>query len=110
MDIYPTIAELTGSKIPNSVHLEGRSFKNLLLNKPYKSPERPVFWGFNNNAAVRKGTWKLLREKNQYYLYDLSKDPGEVTNVMDGFPAQTKELRLLLDTWEKAKSAIPAKS
>ena len=34
MDIYPTIAELTDSKIPNPVRLEGRSFGNLLLNKP----------------------------------------------------------------------------
>ncbi len=110
MDIYPTLAELTGSKIPNSVRLEGRSFKNLLLNKPAKLPERPVYWGYNNRAAVRKGTWKLVREKDQYYLYDLSKDPGEATNVMDGSPAKAKELRQLLDTWEKAMSAIPAKS
>jgi len=110
MDVFPTIAELTGSKVPNDVQLEGRSFKNVLLNKPHKSSERPVFWGFNNSAAVRKGQWKLVRVNKQSYLYDLSKDPGEVQNVIERFPAEAEQLIRLLVSWEKAKSSVPVKS
>ncbi len=110
MDVYPTISELTGSKVPASVRLEGVSFRNLLLGRKYAQTERPVFWGIKNSAAVRKGKWKLVREKKQNFLYDLNKDPGELQNVISEFPSEAKVLTDLLMQWEKEKSAVPAKS
>lgn len=110
MDILPTLAELTRSKIPAKVRLEGVSFKNSLFGKKGVQAERPVFWGFKNAYAVRKGKWKLIREKNQNFLYDLEKDPGELQNVIELFPAEAKMLIALLKQWEEEKSTIPVKS
>ncbi len=110
MDVFPTVAALTGSEIPASVRLEGRSFKNLLLGEKSALTERAVFWAFKNSAAVREGKWKLVRDNKQYHLYDLKKDPGEVKNILDAFHAEAERLTRLLARWEKEKSAIPAKS
>jgi arylsulfatase A len=110
MDIFPTISELTGSKIPEKVRLEGRSFRNILLNRAYHSTERSVFWSFKNSGAVRKGKWKLVRENQDYYLYDLSQDLGETKSVFKQFPSTAKQLVGLLVQWENKMSAIPAKS
>ena len=110
MDIYPTVAALTDSKIPKGVRLEGVSFKDLILDKTFKPTDRPVFWAFNKFAAVRKGKWKLIREDKQFLLYDLSKDPGEDQDVIGEFPAEAKRLTEILARWEKEKSAVPKKS
>ncbi len=110
MDIYPTVAEITSSKIPTQVKLEGKSFKNLLFNKKFKPTERAVFWQFNHAAAIRKDSWKLVRENKQYYLFDLSKDPAENQNVLNNFPVEAKQLKEQLSEWEKEKSMIPKKS
>ena len=110
MDIYPTVAALTDSKIPKGVRLEGVSFKDLILDKTFKPTDRPVFWAFDKFAAVRKGKWKLIRENKQFLLYDLSKDPGETQSVLAEFPAEAKRLTEILARWEKEKSAVPKKS
>jgi arylsulfatase A len=110
MDVLPTISELTGSKIPGQVRLEGVSFKNTLFGKRSVRTERPVFWSFKNSAAVRNGNWKLVRVNDQNYLYDLEADPGEVKNVFVEFPSIAQRLSHLLEQWEKEKSKVPAKS
>lgn len=110
MDVFPTVAELTGTKIPDGVRLEGVSFSNSLFGKKNVQPERPVFWAFKNAAAVRKGQWKLVRIKGQHTLYNLDQDPEESRNVMSDFPTEAKILMDLLSQWEKEKSAITAKS
>ncbi|PWJ57880.1 arylsulfatase A-like enzyme [Dyadobacter jejuensis] len=110
MDIYPTLAALTNTKIPKEVKLEGRDFSSVLRGKTNIFKPRPVFWAYSNAAAIREGKWKLVRVKNQYQLFDLSIDPSEKNNLFDKFPKESKKLSEQLATWEKEKSAIPMKS
>ena len=90
IDLYPTLCDLTGLPVP--AHCQGRSFRTLL--------EDPTA-GHRYNAYSSYPSWKALghsiRFKTFRYtewhaeesdevvasvLTDLSKDPGEVTNVV----------------------------
>ena len=58
-----------------------------------------------NHLGLRAGNWKLLRQKpgpkakggTTEQLFDLSKDPGETTNVAAANPEVVKTLRAQLD-------------
>ncbi len=87
-DVYPTVAELTGQEIHDSV--DGISFLPTLLGKEGQAEHDYLYWEFhekNGRQALRKGDWKLVRydvfspEKTTTELYNIAKDPGETMNV-----------------------------
>jgi arylsulfatase A-like enzyme len=58
----------------------------------------PLFWKYNDDAAVRVGDWKLTRfDKSPWELYDLSHDRSEQRNLIATEPARAKELAALWD-------------
>ncbi|MEJ7736801.1 MAG: sulfatase-like hydrolase/transferase [Chitinophagaceae bacterium] len=110
MDIFPTITDLVGVDVSGSINFAGKSFRNLFSDHQFHMNERPLFWSYNNSTAIRQGNWKLVHEKEKFYLYDLSKDPGEVNNVYEKFPDGAKTLTGFLDQWVKKMSLIHQKS
>ena len=59
MDVFPTMASITGAKLSSGLDLDGVDLSGLLFEgKPL--PERTLFWAYRNETAVRKGPWKLL--------------------------------------------------
>jgi arylsulfatase A-like enzyme len=100
-DWWPTIAELTGAKIPNGHHLDGSSILAVIQdNAP--SPHNEFYWQLGANPAnakwvVRDGDWKLLGNANEnvrpegvpaltaddkkLFLVNLAEDIGEIKNV-----------------------------
>jgi len=61
---------------------------------------RPLFWRAGKVAAVRRGDWKLRREGDDTYLYDLSADPGERNDLRLRRPDIASDLTRLLDQWD----------
>jgi arylsulfatase A len=110
MDLFPTICELTGAAIPRDAEFAGKSFRKILFDKKLRLEERPLFWGYGNAYAVRKGKWKLVNDKGRLYLFDLNRDYGETDNLYEKFPFEAKSLTELLDSWMKKMSRIPMKS
>jgi arylsulfatase A-like enzyme len=51
--------------------------------------------------AVRSGRWKLLQEANDFYLFDVSVDPGERHDLTAAHPELVRKLTAALDVWEK---------
>ena len=82
-DFLPTMAELTGQKIPEGI--DGVSILPALLGqKAIEHP--PLYWEFHEGGfaqAVRMGDWKAVRKGTQkpLELYDLSKDLAEEHDV-----------------------------
>lgn len=103
IDIYPTLAEFAGLKLP--AMLEGKSFLPLLkdLNSPGKEA---AFSAYQKKVAEMGGTvrgramrteryrlieWAALKsDKRVYELYDEQVDPGENTNIAN--EPENKEL------------------
>jgi arylsulfatase A-like enzyme len=104
MDIFPTLAELTGTPITHTI--EGRSFLSTLLGKPTPEPDRVLYftrreggpYGGNAYHAIRQGPWKLLQNSpyQPQELYNLQDDPQEKNNLIKQEPEVFKKLNALL--------------
>jgi arylsulfatase A len=112
IDILPTVAAITGAKLPEK-KIDGHNILPLLEGKAdAKSPHKAYFY---QSKAVRIGSWKLLsgaRGANGKgpHLYDLSKDIGEKNNVAADNPEIVKELSGALEAFkaEMKKEGRPA--
>jgi arylsulfatase len=108
IDLFPTLAEIAGAKIPESVELDGRSLVPLLLDAKADWPDRYLFihkgrWARGKAAesryadcAVRNTRFRLV---NNTELYDIANDPGETTNVIDQHPEVVAKMRAAYDPW-----------
>jgi arylsulfatase A-like enzyme len=89
IDIAPTLYDLAQTKYPTSYNgtttnpLPGLSLTNLLFNGQKLDEQRPLFWEWAGNRAIRKGKWKLVSiyPSYQWELYDLENDRGETRNL-----------------------------
>jgi arylsulfatase A-like enzyme len=102
-DVYPTLAELTGQVVHDSV--DGISFLPTLLGKDGQQEHEYLYWEFhekNGRQAIRKGDWKLVRydvfspEKTTTELYNIAIDPAEKENIAAEHMAMTEELLHLM--------------
>jgi arylsulfatase A-like enzyme len=80
MNLYPTLADLCGLKIPQ--HIEGYSMTSLLKN-PNSAWDKPAITTFHaNNHTVRTEKWRYIRyAKGGEELYDETADPYEWKNL-----------------------------
>lgn len=90
-DLYPTIAELCGLEVPDTV--EAVSFVPVLKNP--EAEVRDVVFGVNNQGwdFVRDERWKLAvgPDGQRGVLFDLENDPDETNNLF-GKP-ETQEIQ-----------------
>lgn len=107
-DIYPTLCELVGAKIPSSV--ESNSFASLLNpgeSLPREDKNPMYFIIMNRVRALRYGPHKLsvyIPPQGDSYsvtLHNIESDPLELDNLVKKEPALAKELmQKLLDMRE----------
>jgi arylsulfatase A-like enzyme len=101
LDILPTALAAAGLEPPKDRPFDGRSLLPLLRGQT-KVLHEHLFWsegGSSGEWAVRSGNWKLLAHGDQRELYDLVRDPGEQTNLVQKHPDQVKQLTALYDAW-----------
>lgn len=126
IDILPTIAEITGSKLPEA-QIDGKSVWDIWQGKTKESPQEAYFFYYHTNElqGVRYKDWKLYfphryrtlngrvggkngmpadyeyNTMDQIELYDLSKDISETMDVADQHPDVIKHITLLADGMRK---------
>ncbi len=97
-DFLPTMAELTGRRIP--ANLDGISILPALLEgKAVEHP--PLYWEFHERGfdqAARIGDWKAIRHglTGPIELYDLKSDREEKHDVAADHPDQVKKFETFL--------------
>ena len=81
LGIYPTLLDLCGIPIPD--HVEGTSFKSLLMD-PDSHWDLPAISTFRfQNHAIRNESWRYIRYQNGgEELYDEKEDPHEWNNLL----------------------------
>ncbi len=120
IDILPTLAEVTNSKLPTKI-IDGMSVWKVLTGENKESPQKAYFFYYRVNElfGVRYGKWKLyfphtyrtmegqepgkdglpgeyrMVELDDIELYDLSKDMGEKNNVAESNPEIVAEIKVL---------------
>lgn len=100
MDIFPTSFKLAGgSKTPNP--LDGVDVMPYLTGEKSGSPHDVLYWRKLEQAAVRKGKWKLIRAEGlDPMLYKVGEDLSELNDVAKSNPEKVQELLKLVATWE----------
>jgi arylsulfatase A-like enzyme len=114
LDIAPTVLKAAGIAVPDDV--QGSSFLPLLTNKQVKGRNAMYYHYYENGEhavsphfGISTKRYKLIRfyeRVNGWELYDLKKDPHEMTNVYGkkGYEEITadlkKQLNQLIDQYE----------
>jgi predicted alpha-1,2-mannosidase len=118
IDFLPTIAEIAGIELPETVvnQVEGRSLAPLLTNPKAPWSERLLFTHLgrwpkladpNNQkyqmVSVRDPRWTLVSPDGavepNWQLYDLSVDAGQTKNVIDQYPDVAGQLADAFEQW-----------
>lgn len=135
VDMYPTLCEIAGAKLPENQIGDGVSliplFKGEKKNLNVNGEPRPLHWHFpaylqsynqvydeqrdvlfrsRPCSVIRKGNWKLVRyfESGDIELFDLKKDMAETTNVAQSNPSTVERLDAEMKAWQsKTDAAIP---
>jgi arylsulfatase A len=133
LDVFATMAELLGVKLPEGAAEDSSSFLALLRGQPAPADRRDslIHHSAEGEFAIRQGDWKLILAPGSggwspptrsptpwtqpkpddftglppYQLYHLSTDPKETTNLAAKHPEQVRRLgRLLRETIERGRS------
>ncbi|MGF1583028.1 MAG: sulfatase-like hydrolase/transferase [Gemmataceae bacterium] len=113
-DIFPTLCEYNGLKVPSSV--EGKSLLPVIRGKS-KNVRDSVYLNYRfEQRAVRDHRWKLTvyPKINHLQLFDLKNDPDELKNLANN-PKQAKRvarMKKMILKWEAklGKKGIPLTS
>ena len=126
VDILPTLCEVAEVNIHQDLHLDGMSLRPLFQEDRKLERKIPLFWFYYNargyaNFALRDGDYMLLAGRTeeqfragtpyspnrypaiglcktrQHELYNLRKDPMQVSNLAKLETARLKEMRAQLD-------------
>ena len=97
-DLYPTLCELAGLDIPESV--TGQSLLPVLKGEAAQVRDDLFLAYSNQQRGIISGDYKYIiynvEGKITEQLFDLKKDPGELTNLVTDLPEKKQELHDLL--------------
>jgi arylsulfatase B len=104
LDAATTALTVAGASAPEpstkaEATLDGISLMPLLTGKITQLPERPLFWRVGRKNALRLGDWKLIRDGQEWQLYDLAHDISETWNLATQEPARVQHMSALWDKW-----------
>lgn len=95
LDVAATTLKLAET---NTADLDGIDLLPHLTGTEHHLDERPLYWRFWNQAAIRLGKWKYLTNGEKEFLFDLSAE-HETLNLLDEHPDLTQSLRTQLSDW-----------
>lgn len=81
MDIFPTLAELTGGVRKENPVLDGADLAPLLWGSGSRSQRDLFYYHAGQLRAMRRGPWKLHRVGQNWELYNVETDIAERFNV-----------------------------
>lgn len=108
-DLFGTVAEIISREIPNGAAEDSFSLLPILRGEQDRLSEREAVFiqgnGKDSSIAVCTGTWKLIVRYGSdsdagHELYNLSTDPGELTNLAKQHPEVTERLAAALQKAE----------
>jgi len=101
VDITATV--LAAARSPRTPDLDGVDLAPVLAGVAQPA-ERALYWRLGPQGAIRSGSWKALRAEDRWWLFDLSKDIGERSDLA---AARPEVLTRLKTDWERWSAALP---
>jgi arylsulfatase A len=100
-DLLVACSVLAGATLPADITFDGKDpLPTLTGDAP--SPHRSFYFAYAGHAALRKGDWKIVREKpaQPWQLYNLAEDLSETHDLADTHPQRIEELQREWAWWE----------
>jgi arylsulfatase A-like enzyme len=112
LDMVPTALAAVNAKIDPVWKLDGVNLLPLLRGKTDTLDRDALYWRVGNKIegihsyAIRQGDWKLVKpdRESEVFLYNLSDDRGERTDLSSNFPERKTNLQ---KTWAKWSESMP---
>ena len=100
-DLLVTSAKLAGVELPSDIVFDGENVLPILTANA-QSPHESFYFNFRTHAALRKGEWKIVREKPNlpWQLYNLADDLPESQNLAEAESEKRNELVEEFAKWE----------
>ena len=97
VDLFPTLANLTGAKAQKTLPLDGKDIWDVMTNDA-ATPHSEIV---HSLQVIRNGDWKFIEKGASYYgwrdqdlqLYNIAEDPSETNNVAKDHPNIVNRLR-----------------
>ena len=112
VDVLPTVLDAAGATYPDRrgdvpvPPAEGRSMLDAL--RGHGVADADLFWEHEGNAAVRSGSWKLVRKHGlDWELFDLSADRTEQHDRAIEHPDLVADLEARYEAWARRCGVIP---
>lgn len=106
IDIMPTLAELTGVRLPTENPLDGKSLAPLLLNDSTTWEDRTIFTHQARRGvlepypgSLRTPQYRLVRETDSWALFDMLADPRQTTDIAAEQSEVVAQLSSAYDAW-----------
>lgn len=96
LDVGVTAVEVAGLERDDA--LVGENLISL-MSDPEFAMTRPLYWRFWGQAAIRIGDWKYLRAGGKEYLFNLTSDISESSNLVHAAPELVANLREEWEAW-----------
>ena len=129
MDVMPTFLELARVKHPGNhykgrdIHrMKGESMLSMLRGDADSTHQKDYVmgWELDGRRAIRQGDWKMVWEPagierepapnginvEEWQLFDLSIDPGELNNLSLKYPHKIKEMLVLWEQYVRDNGVI----
>ena len=120
-DIVPTLLDAAGVARPGTTYrgrpveaLMGSSLMPVLQGAAQRvhAVDQPIGYELSGNSALFKGDYKLLRNMppvsdNQWRLYDIATDPGEVHDLSRAMPTLYTELQHDYAAYARDNGVLP---
>ena len=106
LDLLPTVAALTGCRVPDDRPIDGLDLSKTLLGKARSPRNEFVFYNGREIWAAREGSWKLHYETarpngpmkhDPPLLFELDVDPSERYNINGHFPEPMESIPKLIE-------------
>jgi len=101
LDMYSTILAATTAKPPTGRSIDGVDLLPHLTGANPKPPHDTLAWRYGQQAALRKGDWKIYRPGGQqpWQLFNLASDASETQNLAAQKPDTVKDLESAWTQW-----------
>lgn len=102
-DLLVACAKLARATLPKGVVLDGRDPLPVLM-EGAASPHESFYFQYGSHAALRKGDWKIVREKpnHAWQLYNLANDLSEMHDLAGECPQRVKDLEAAFAEWGRS--------
>lgn len=104
LEIFPTLMELGGGKVPETVILDGFNMLPVLQGK-MPSVRTQLFFESRHSRAARIGHYKWIETVQYSGLFDLSSDTGEQNDLSEKYPDILHFIKSQWENWRREMNA-----